>query len=235
MATETLDVDESGNGPQWRNVLDRLEEHLASTGFRGNIHLTLSHHFVRFADLPWQPKILSRPLRTIQAEHRFKQLFGAAHSGWRVSASESAYGSPALAAAVENELIAAIEKIATKYPVDIRSIEPWGVASINTFRKQLLADRNAALALAEPGKQIMLFFQGTELVGVATRRHPDASLINLGNTVTQEAVAIGLTDFMENIFVARYGDALPAVPALLSTSHQRATPAMREHAVQTTS
>ncbi len=234
VAMETLAVARSGDGPVWRHALTRLDEHLASSGFCGPMNIALSHHFVRFADLPWQSRILSRPLRAIQADHRFKQLFGAAHSGWRATVSDSAHGEAALAAAVENELIAAIEKIASKYAVEIRSIEPWGVATINTFRPQLLGGRNAALVLAETQKQVVLFFVGTVLAGVATRKGSDASHTHLVSTVRQEAAAIGLSDCLENIFVARHGEAFPALPIPLGTPNLHATKPVSEQEVQTT-
>lgn len=211
---EAIDIAQSGDGAIWQTALDTLDRQLSLLAYRGPVHITLSHHFIRFADLPWQPKILSAPLRAIQAEHRFKQLFGAAHMGWRAIASDSAYGASALATAIDNNLLLAVQEMAVKHQVQFPTIEPWGTASINLFRKQLHQDHHAALVLVEPGKQIVLLFKGMVLAGVATRRDRDESVGGLGLVVKQEAAAIGLFDLGQNILVS-HRDADPtAVPTI---------------------
>ena len=218
LPTETIEVVKSPGDTPWRAALDALDRLLGEASASRRpirptrpIRLTLSHHFVRFAEVPWQPKILTAPLRAIQAEHRFRQLYGPAHAGWRTNVSESTYGAPALAAAVGEELLIALQQLAAKRKISFSEIKPWGIAPINTFRKKLRKDHNTSLVLAEEGKQVVLLFRGTELAGVAARRGIVESSDTLSLLVNQEAMALGLAGLQKNIFLARRDDNVAAV------------------------
>jgi hypothetical protein len=215
LPAEIIDVGESPADTPWRAALDAFAQSLAKAGtLRRPVHLALSHHYVRFADVPWQAKILTASSRAIQAEHRFKQLYGTASAGWRITVSESAFGTSALAAAIEENLLTELHQIATKNKSSFDVIEPWGIAPINAFRKRLRKDHNNALVLAEEGKQVVLLFRGIALAGIATRRGEESSE-NLCLVVNQEAMAVGLADIEQRMFVAHCEQSISAAPDIL--------------------
>jgi len=226
LPAEIIDVGESPADTPWRAALDAFERSLPKAGtLRRPIHLALSHHYVRFADVPWQPKILTAPSRAIQAEHRFKQLYGTASAGWSVTVSESSFGASALAAAIEENLLTELQRIAAKNKTRFDVIEPWGIAPINAFRRRLLKGHNSALVLAEDGKRVVLLFRGTALASVATRRGIEETSDKLSLVVNQEAMAVGLADIEQRMFVTHCDQSISAAPDIV--------PLVGEHPVAT--
>jgi len=157
---------------------------------RWPLSVVLADELVRL----WQvapPQGASRPddLRAACAL-RFQSLFGAMPAGWRISADWSA-GSPFLAAAAPEALLALLETLAREHGFYLVEVAPQFVAAMNATRRQRRP--GAWFGLVHGGVLSLAAYDGAGLAAVRTAVIPDgADREWLEAHVAREALRVGL-------------------------------------------
>lgn len=130
-----IEVKASESGPIWVAALGSLAEALkALKNTRARATVILSNRFVRYAVLPWHPALMRQAERLAQARHCFREIYGEVAADWAVMISDSAYGRPTLATAVDSRLIANLSETFKVARVPLVSIQPYLTVAYQQFR-----------------------------------------------------------------------------------------------------
>ena len=181
---------ESGGEP-WRAGLEALARELPQRGAAKRIcQVVLSNHFLRYQMIPWRSELTTRRERAALAQAQYRAVFGDAAQQWSVRIADAAYGAPALACAVDQALVQEIERLFRQSGAGPVSIEPYPVAVINLWRRELTA-ASFWLVLLEPGHLWLGRAEHGNWVGVATRRLAGDAPAEILASLAQEAAVIG--------------------------------------------
>lgn len=96
------------------------------------LSVVLSNHFVRYAVLPWSATLRSAEEWAAFALHSFTATYGEVAKGWDIRVSVAGRESPALACAVDRELIASLRELP-----GLVSVRPHVMAAFNACRASL--------------------------------------------------------------------------------------------------
>jgi hypothetical protein len=150
--TVTCDPAGDAEAPAWTGVLAALESLLALPEFRhACAEVILSNHFVRYATIPWREDLAGDAERLAFVRHCFAKVYGARAEGWELRLSETRYGLPAVASAVEPALLEALRSATRAARLRLESVEPFLAAAFNRSRAQIAGERFWFVA-AEKGR-----------------------------------------------------------------------------------
>ena len=146
----------------WHGAVDALDAALRAFGCRGaTATVILSNAFLRYQVVPWNDQIGGGAERDALVRHGFKRVFGDAVDGWAIRVSDERYGAPAVASAVDRDLLAAVGKAARGHGVRIASVQPYLMWAFNRWRPimdtgdfclALIENSHVCLALAAGGR-----------------------------------------------------------------------------------
>lgn len=145
---------EEGAGPGWRAPLAALQAAWADVsegpGRPSDVRVLLSNHFVRYVVVPWHDQLTGPAERQALAEHAFHAAYGNLAAAWQVQLAPTRHGDPALACAVDRELVTALGNLCEAGSHKLVALQPLLMAAFNQRRRQL--DRHACLFVLEPGR-----------------------------------------------------------------------------------
>ena len=140
----------AGAGPRWAPALAGLHEWLAGRGpRRAGLRVVLSNHFVRYLVLPWHDGMASGAEREALARHLLRETYGELAEGWHVKLGPCDFGMPALACALDRELVAGLHALAEGSSLRLDAVQPMLMPAFNQFRREFAGD--ACLLVLEPG------------------------------------------------------------------------------------
>lgn len=140
----------ASSGPRWAPALAGLHEWLAARGRRrAGLRVVLSNHFVRYLVLPWHDGMAGTAEREALARHLLRETYGELAEGWHVKLGPCAFGLPALACAVDRELVAGLHTLAEGASLRLDAVQPMLMPAFNQFHRELASD--ACLLVLEPG------------------------------------------------------------------------------------
>lgn len=144
-------ADAAARATAWRPAIEVLRGWVpeAAKG-RADVRVVLSNHFVRFLVAPWNESLSSFGERRAVAEQHFRARYGSLVDGWRVHVSPTGHGEPAIACAIDAELLDALASLFAATPWRLVSVQPLLVVAFNQFRRSLGDD--ACLFVREPGR-----------------------------------------------------------------------------------
>ena len=178
------------SGEPWRAGLEALARELQQRGVaKRTCQVVLSNHFLRYQMVPWRPEINTRRERAALAQAQYRAVFGDAAQSWSVRLADAGYGEPGLACAVDEALVRELERLLEQAGVGAASIEPYPVAAINLWRRELKAE-SFWLALLEPGRLWLARAEHGNWTGVATRRLAGGTAEEALASLAQEAAVI---------------------------------------------
>jgi hypothetical protein len=152
----------AADAPAWQAPLALLAQWARGADWRhARVAVTLSNHFVRYALVPWRDDLDGAAERRAFVQHCFARVHGARAADWELRLSETRYGAPAVAAAVEPDLLAALHAVARDAGWQLLSVEPLLAAAFNQARAAIAAERYW-FALAEPGRLCVARIEGGE-------------------------------------------------------------------------
>lgn len=155
--------------PPWQAALDALGEALPEFGVRqGSAAVVLSNHWVRYAVLPWQAELTGAAEVDQLARLHFEQTYGSVASGWTVRTSDTGYGAPHVACAVDTALVDALGATLTRHGLGLGSLQPLLIAAFNDQRRQL--GGQGAFAVVEPGRVCVGLLQQQRWLDITSRR-----------------------------------------------------------------
>ena len=131
-----VDVAPGPETPPWKPSLQALASVLRDA--RGErVSVIVSNRFVRYTVVPWHSELMRRSERLVQARHCFKQVYGNLADGWAISISDGRYGTPALATAVDQNLIESLRSSSAEAGARLISIAPYLTAAYGQFRRTM--------------------------------------------------------------------------------------------------
>lgn len=170
------------SGPSWSGALEALDALLGEISANGgSANVALSNQFVRYAEVPWTPGVLTDKDRVALAADCFRSIHGDTVDAWQVVPAATRFGRSSLAAAVDKQLIDELRTLLAARRMRLASLRPHLAAIFDAARTQLRAD-DGGFAIVEPGCVTALFRRGAAWGAVANRRlrEPDEAVASLG-------------------------------------------------------
>lgn len=186
----------------WHGAVDALDAALRTSGCRGaTATVILSNAFFRYQIVPWIEQIGGGAERDAQVRHGFRRVFGDVADGWDIRVSDERYGAPAVASAVDRDLLAALGAAARGHGVRIASAQPYLMWAFNRWRP-VMDTPDFCLALVENGHVCLALAAGGRWRAV--RGAPIASgdpHVALGVLVERELCLAALDPARVKVFV----------------------------------
>lgn len=115
--------------------LERLQQDFpASRGAQASV--ILSDHYVRYLVLPWQEALAGPEEWQTYARHAFRAAFGAASENWRLSVSMHRFGTPLVAAGIDEAVAAGLASAVAAMGLKLKSMEPHFMRVFNRYRSR---------------------------------------------------------------------------------------------------
>jgi hypothetical protein len=160
--------------PPWQASLATLERMLqADSGKRRarRIRLVLANEFVRYTLVPWKAERLTETEREQVARALLQQRYGERESRWQLSIEPQRFEKPALAAAVDADLMEAAQNLAVRLGFRLVSTIPALVVELNRHRRRLGRVAGGWLVDASDGRLASLAFVGNAWAQVSNERY----------------------------------------------------------------
>lgn len=155
-----------GTAPSWRAALSLLPDILrAAQAGRMRVTAMLSNRLLRYAIVPNPDSARSREELNALARHAFERAHGDAVAGWDIRLSDAAPGHPALASAVDRELVVTLRDTVAASGARLISVQPYLMAAFNRLDRGLRV-QDGLLALAEPERLSLLAWKRAGWCGV---------------------------------------------------------------------
>jgi len=186
----------------WDDAMRALDAALRAFDCRrAEATVILSNAFARFQVVPWHDQIGWGAERGAYVRHGFQRVYGDDVRGWDVRVSDEGHGAPAVAAAVDRDLLAAISGAARQHGIAVVSVQPYLMWAINRWRTALRAG-DFCLALVETGEVCTVLRAGGSWRAVKVApmngREPQAFV---GELVERELCLAGLDPERIKVYV----------------------------------
>jgi len=168
----TIPVPPTGGAHGWQSTLSAMQAALENSQWRGlPMWITLSDRLVRYQLLPWLPQLAAPSERGEYARFHFRQVFGTVAENWDIRVDTSLAGMPALACAVDKDLLLSLTELANSAGNRISNIVPRFASVVNRIRTtfQVIEDEVSALALFESGGLTIAILDGDRWKSVRQR------------------------------------------------------------------
>lgn len=182
---DELQVEERpGESPRWRAAAQALDSMLGTrSGGRFDLDVLLGDESVRYALLPASDVRLSTDELVGLATGMLQRTYGEAVNGWLVRVT-AAGRQAMLAAAIDPELLRALEESASRAGGRLRSAIP---AFIHALGAGTLERRKPTwIVVLEPAAAVLALLEGGEMRSLRVRRSPIASGADLAALLERE-------------------------------------------------
>lgn len=154
----------------WAGALAALDEALDELPQQGGgASVALSNQLVRYVQVPWTAGVYSVADRHALALSCFRSVYGDSVGGWRVVVDASGFGRAALAAAVDEALVASLRETLARRSLRLVSLLPHLATSLRRCQGQLHAG-DGGFVVVEPGCVTALFRRDNAWSEVTNRR-----------------------------------------------------------------
>jgi len=178
----------------WRASVDALASLLGRGRRRSSgLEVVISSHFVRYALAPWSEKLVGDAERLAFARLAFRDVYGSLVDQWEICLDDQPAGQPALACAIDRELLAALRGAVTGVGARLEAVTPALADCVNRHRRALKA-REFCLANVEPGRVTFAFRGRAGWRAVRSRRLEGPLSELLPTLLKQEASASGVQE-----------------------------------------
>lgn len=174
-------------GPDWRAALEALPAALGTQPPR-RLTVILSHHFVHYALLPWNPALRSEDAWRAYAEHRIAALYGAPAAPRALRVAATAPRGARIACATEQALLDALR---STLGGRLESVQPHLMHAFNRERRAL---RRASrwLVVEEAGRLALALIERGAWRALRCRRVGGDWRAALPALIQREAALLGL-------------------------------------------
>ncbi|WP_052493917.1 hypothetical protein [Nitrosospira sp. NpAV] len=178
----------------WRGAFSLLPDilHAVRTD-RMRVTAMLSNRLLRYAIVPNPDSARSREELDKLTRHAFERAHGDAVAGWDIRLSDAAPGHPALACAVDRELIVALRNTVATSGARLTSIQPYLMAAFNRLDRALRTP-DGIFVLAEPERLSLLAWKQAGWCGVQQVHATDDWVGSLYGIVDRLTITAGLHD-----------------------------------------
>ncbi|UCH47050.1 MAG: hypothetical protein JSU95_13245 [Betaproteobacteria bacterium] len=180
---------ETGVEP-WKPCIDALSDVLAGLARTVSLDVVLSDHFLRYALVPWSRNLVADSERLALARLTFSQIYGSMVDDWVVTVGEQKAGQAAFACAMDRGLLQALQELARRRSMRLRSLRTALGERINRHRRRL-RQNEFCFASLEPERLTLAFHSKAGWLAVRGRRLAAGAVEQLPAVVRQEAAAAG--------------------------------------------
>lgn len=184
-ARRVLDV-----APDWRAAVSALPAALGGRPPR-RLRVVLSHHFVRYALLPWNPALKSEEAWRAYAEHRLAAVYGASATPWTLRVAATAPRGARVACATEQALLDALQEALHARGVRLDSVQPHLMSAFNHERRRL-GRASHWLVVEEAGRLALALIERGAWRALRSRRVDAGWRDALPGLLARETALLGL-------------------------------------------
>lgn len=163
--------DSSGEASGWGRVAASLvqlkQDFPESRGAQGSV--ILSDHFVRYLVLPWQDALSGADEWQAYARQAFISAYGATAGDWRLSVSMHRFGTPLVAAAIDEAIAGGVASAVASMGLKLKSMEPHFMRVFNRYRRRF-ATRDFWLVTHEGGRLCLAKVDQGAWAGLSSRQ-----------------------------------------------------------------
>jgi hypothetical protein len=188
------------DAPAWHAALAALPAALGERPPR-TLTVVLSHHFVRYALLPWSAALATEEAWRAYAAHRLAGVHGAPPARWALRVAATAPRGPRIACAVEQALLDALADTLRAAGVRPVSVQPHLMAAFNRARRRL---RGASrwLVVEEAGRVALALIERGAWGALRARRVEDGWRDALPALLARESALLGRDAPFEPLLVS---------------------------------
>jgi hypothetical protein len=135
------------------------------------IRLVVANEFVRYALVPWKPQRLNEAEREQLARALLQERYGERETRWHLALEPQRFEKPALAAAIDADLMGALQVLAGSSGCRLISMVPALVQEINRHRRLFGKVKGGWLVDASDGRLASIAFVGDSWAQVSNERH----------------------------------------------------------------
>jgi len=170
---------EEGRGhPPWQaalNALERMMQADSAKRMAKRIRLVVGNEFVRYTLVSWTDDRLTEAEREQLVRALLAERYGERESTWHLAIEPQRFGKPALAAAIDADLMAALQSLGAKHGYRLISMVPALVDKLNRHRQRLGKVAGGWLVDASDGRLASLAFTGSAWIQVSNERCAESS------------------------------------------------------------
>ena len=188
-------------GVAWTPAVAAFRE-ICSSAKAKNCQVTaiLSSHFVRYAVLPWKPRLSRAAEWQAYAEHAFTKTYGATTASWQIGVCPTGGREPWLAFAADRSLIQSLTETARSSGAKLVSVQPALVAAVNRVRRRI-TQRSAWLVLQEAGWITLALLSRGAWQAVRSRPVDGGWGAGLAGVLDRESVIAGFDRPIEQLYL----------------------------------
>jgi len=193
--------------PLWRAAVEMLASTLSSDANwqEADAAIVLSNRFARYQLLPWSDAVGNDAERDRYARELFSQVYGDVSGEWEIRVTDTGYGAPWLACAVDRALIDQLTEAVTRGKSRLNSVMPHLAAALNRTRRTLKAN-DAWFVQIEPGRlDVALFVQGRWRALSSRRIGEDEVARELPLMLDREVRLSGLNAIPRDVYLSAPG------------------------------
>lgn len=202
-----------GGATTWTGAIQAFADLLRAAPACRRVRVILSSHFVHYQIQPWRDDLNDSDEELAIARLAFTQTYAEAASAWQIRLSTEAPGRNKVAAAIDNELLAALEETATTAKVRLLSIQPYLAAAANYWQRSFDHKQASWLVVHEAGRLSLALAEGRQWRWIRSLRIGENWAADLPVLLDDESLLAGSADTPTQALI--YAPAMPqlAVPA----------------------
>ena len=141
-----------GGATTWTGAVQAFADLLRASPACRRVRVILSSHFVHYQLMPWRDDLNDSDEELAIARLAFTRTYAEAASAWQVRISDEAPGRNKVAAAIDSELLAALEEAATIARARLVSVQPYLAATANYWQHSFDRKQASWLVVHEAGR-----------------------------------------------------------------------------------
>lgn len=214
-----------GGATTWTGAVQAFAELLRASPACRRVRVVLSSHFVHYQLMPWRADLNDSDEELAIARLAFTRTYAEAASAWQVRLSDEAPGRNKVAAAIDSELLAALEQTASSAKARLVSIQPYLAAAANYWQRSLAGKQRSWLVVHEAGRLGLALAEGRQWRWIRALRIGENWAADLPALLDNESLLAGSDDTPTQALI--YAPAMPqlAVPAASRWSFRCLEPA----------
>lgn len=215
-------------GAAWAGAATAFADLLKEFATCQQVRVVLSSHFTAYQLLPWRDDLDDAQEEQAFAQLAFAQTYGEVAATWQVRLSDASPGQPKVAVGVDSALLTALVKGAEACKTRLVSIQPYFVAAVNHWRKQLAHSGTSWVVLHEDGRLCIGLVEAGHWQWLRSVRIDSDWLQGLPDLLDHEMLLAGRENLAKKVLI--YSPTKPdtALPASGHWTFQRLTlPAQR--------
>ena len=142
--------------PAWQQTIVELESIFSAMQIKPGtrLNITLASEFVRYLSLPALQIRMNATEKLGYVAAAYQDVYGKAVNNWEITLQDAPANEATLAAAIDKELLAALNRIALKHQLILNSVQPYLMRAFNALSGQI--DHASGYLVIVESKRLLL-------------------------------------------------------------------------------